>query len=117
MLPVLALWTLLSSLGIGWFLAAINVKYRDVRYALPFFIQLLVFVSPVIYPAAIFRKHAWVLALNPMTGVIESARYMLLGAGTVNATVILTSLGTSVVFILVGYLYFQEVEKTLTDVL
>jgi lipopolysaccharide transport system permease protein len=117
LIPVLALWTILTSLGLGWFLAAVNVKYRDVRYALPFFIQLLVFVSPVIYPARIFREYAWILALNPMTGVIETARYTLLGSGTVSMPVIATSLGMSVVFLVGGYLYFQNTEKTLADVL
>ncbi|HEY2511999.1 MAG TPA: hypothetical protein VGI39_14125, partial [Polyangiaceae bacterium] len=102
---------------LGWFLAVLNAKYRDVRYALPFFVQILVFVSPVIYPARIFRQHAWILALNPMTGVIESARYTLLGAGTVSMPVIATSLGMSVFFVVAGYFFFQTNERTLADVL
>lgn len=117
LLPALALWTTLCSLGLGLFLAALNVRYRDVRYALPFFTQLLVFVSPVIYPAAIFHNRAWILALNPMTGVIESVRYFLLGVGTVDMTVIATSIGMSLLLLFGGYTYFREVESSLADVL
>jgi lipopolysaccharide transport system permease protein len=117
LLPLLALWTLLSSAGLGWFLAALNAKYRDVRHALPFFVQLLVFVSPVIYPTAIFHRYAWVLALNPMTGVIETARWALFGAGTVTLPVILTSLTTSTLLLIFGFSYFRRTERTLADVL
>ncbi|MFI5296921.1 MAG: ABC transporter permease [Polyangiales bacterium] len=116
-LPVLAAWTALASLGLGIFLAALNAKFRDVRYALPFFIQLAVFVSPVIYPAAIFRGHAWILALNPMTGVIEAARYLLFGAGTIDAPVMMTSILTSVVSLLFGYAYFVRSQQALVDIL
>lgn len=117
LIPLLALWTLLASLGLGWFLATLNAKYRDVRHALPFFTQLLIFVSPVIYPARIFHRYAWVLALNPMTGVIEMARHVLLGTQSVDLTVVLISLATSAFFVVSGYLYFQYEERTLADVL
>ena len=116
-LPLLALWTLVASAGLGWFLAALNVKYRDVRYALPFFVQLLVFVSPVIYPTTIFHRYVWVLALNPMTGVIETARWALFGAGTVTLPVIVTSLSTSALFLMFGFYHFRSTERTLADVL
>ncbi|VAW32344.1 O-antigen export system, permease protein, partial [hydrothermal vent metagenome] len=78
-IPLLLLITFMASVGGGLFLASINVKYRDVRYVLPFFIQILLFVTPVIYPASIAGKYSWILALNPMTGVIKAARASLLG--------------------------------------
>jgi lipopolysaccharide transport system permease protein len=84
LIPLLLIITFMASVGGGLFLAAINVKYRDVRYALPFFIQILLFVTPVIYPASIAGKFSWALALNPMTGVIQSARAALLGTTPIN---------------------------------
>ena len=63
-LPLLLLITFMASIGLGLFLASINVKYRDVRYALPFFIQILLFLTPVIYPASIAGKYSFILALN-----------------------------------------------------
>lgn len=117
LLPVLALWSILSALGLGWLLAAVNAKYRDVRYALPFVIQLLVFVSPVIYPTSIFKEYKWILSLNPMTGVIEVARYTLLGAGSIDVQVIATSLAVTFALLFTGFVYFQNMEKQLADVL
>jgi lipopolysaccharide transport system permease protein len=74
LLPLIALVTLLS-LGFGLLLAGLTVKYRDLRYALPFLIQLWMFATPVIYPASLVpAKWRWVLALNPLTGVIEGFR-------------------------------------------
>ncbi|MBU2233683.1 ABC transporter permease, partial [Patescibacteria group bacterium] len=71
-LPLLLFISFMVAVGGGLFLAAVNVKYRDVRYILPFFIQMLMFITPVIYPASIAGKYSWVLAINPMTGVIKA---------------------------------------------
>ena len=71
-LPLLLLISFMAAIGGGLFLASINVKYRDVRYALPFFIQLLLFLTPVIYPASIAGKYSKLLAINPMTGVSKA---------------------------------------------
>ena len=71
-LPLLLIITFMASTGLGLFLASINVKYRDVRYALPFFVQIMLFLTPVIYPASIAGKYSYLLALNPMTGVIQT---------------------------------------------
>ena len=79
-LPVLVLLTALFSLAVGTWMAALNVKYRDVRFALPFLIQLWLFVSSVIFPSSsIPQKWRWVLMLNPMSGIIEGYRSALLG--------------------------------------
>lgn len=83
-IPIVLIISFMSSVGLGLVLAAINVKYRDVRYALPFFIQMLLFVTPVIYPASIAGKYSWMLSLNPMTGAIQSARASLLETAPVN---------------------------------
>lgn len=118
LLPLLLLITVLASLGFGWFLAAVNVKYRDVRYALPFFIQLLIFVTPVIYPVSIVPKaYQWLLALNPMTGVIETFKASFLGTTPVNWSALEISSTVSIVFFLFGLWYFLKAEKTFADII
>lgn len=79
MLPPLLLLVTLLALGVGMWTSALNVKYRDVRYALPFIMQLWMFVSPIIYPASMLKHWQWLLALNPLTGIIEGFRSALLG--------------------------------------
>src|SRR5258705_9122773 len=78
-LPLVLLTTLLAA-GMGMWLSGLNVKYRDVRFALPFLVQLWMFVSPVIYPTSFLpARFRWFLALNPMTGIIEAMRASLFG--------------------------------------
>jgi len=78
--PVLVLMTALFALGVGTWFAALNVKYRDVRFALPFLIQIWLFVSSVILPSsALPQKYRWLLMLNPMSGIIEGYRSALFG--------------------------------------
>jgi lipopolysaccharide transport system permease protein len=79
LLPLIALTTLLA-LGVGIWFSALNVKYRDVRYALPFLIQIWLFVSPIIYPSSLVPEEwRWAIALNPLTGVVEAFRASLFG--------------------------------------
>lgn len=116
-IPLLLLITFMASVGLGLIFASINVKYRDVRYALPFFIQILMFVTPVIYPAGIAGKYSWVLALNPMMGVIQSARAALLGTTVLNWTLVLVStIGTCVLMIL-GIYVFKKTERYFADII
>ncbi len=116
-LPLLLIITFLASVGLGLFLASVNVKYRDVRYALPFFIQLLLFVTPVIYPAGIAGKYSWILALNPMMGVIQSARAALLGTTALNWLLIAISLAATFLFTLFGIYMFKRTERYFADVI
>lgn len=116
-LPLLLVLTFMTAVGLGLFLSAVNVKYRDVRYVLPFFIQLLLFVTPVIYPASIAGAYSKILALNPMMGVIQSARAALLGATPINWVLILTSfIGCSVIFVF-GIIYFKKTERYFADII
>ena len=79
MLPLIGLLTLLA-LAVGMLMSALNVKYRDIRYALPFFIQLWMFATPIIYPTSLVpEKWRWLLMLNPLTGIIECFRSILGG--------------------------------------
>jgi len=116
-LPLLLLITFMAATGAGLFLAAINVKYRDVRYALPFFIQMLIFVTPVIYPASIAGEYSWILALNPMMGVIQNARGALLGTQPVNWDLLGISFIACLILLLVGIYVFKKVERYFADII
>jgi lipopolysaccharide transport system permease protein len=115
--PLLLLITFMAAVGAGLCLASVNVKYRDVRYALPFFIQILLFLTPVIYPASIAGKYSKLLALNPMTGVIQTARAALLGATEINWLLLSISSIACVFLLVIGIIYFKKVERFFADVL
>ncbi len=117
LIPLLLLITFMASIGLGLILAALNVKYRDVRYILPFFIQLLLFVTPVIYPAGIAGKYSWILALNPMMGVIQSARAALLGTTVLNWTLISISLLATAFVLAIGLYVFKKTERYFADII
>lgn len=117
-LPVCLALTIVTSLGLGWFFAAVNVKYRDVRYALPFFMQLLIYVTPVIYPASIFpQKYQWILFLNPMTGVIETFKALFLGTGQVSFALFGLSAFMGFIFLGLGLWYFMNTERSFADII
>ncbi len=116
-LPILLFITFMAAVGGGLFLAAINVKYRDVRFILPFFIQLLLFITPVIYPASIAGKYSWILALNPMMGVIQNARAALLGTAPINWLLISISFAACAALLMIGTMYFKKVERYFADII
>lgn len=116
-LPILLAITFMAAVGGGLFLAAVNVKYRDVRFVLPFFIQLLLFLTPVIYPASIAGAYSWLLAFNPMTGVIQNARASLLGTAPINWTLIAISFAATSVLLIIGTIYFKKVERYFADII
>ncbi|OGZ27167.1 MAG: phosphate ABC transporter permease [Candidatus Nealsonbacteria bacterium RIFOXYB1_FULL_40_15] len=109
--------TFLSFSGLGLMLAAINVKYRDVRYALPFFLQLLIFITPVIYPTSILGRYQWLWYLNPMSGVIETMRAGLLGTGAINWSLLGTSALIGIVLFFAGIIYFRRTEMFFADLI
>jgi len=102
--------------GLGLFLSAFNVKYRDVRYILPFFIQIMIFLTPVIYPTSIMRpSFRYIIALNPMTGVIDAARTVFSGGINLNWSILAISGGASAVFFIIGLYYFKSTERFFAD--
>lgn len=118
LIPVLILLTLFSTMGIGLFLASINVKYRDVRFILPFFIQTLLFITPVIYPVSIApERFRWILGLNPMSGVIDAARAGILGTREIDWLLLGVSIVSTVFYCVLGYLYFKKTERYFADVI
>jgi len=114
--PLLLAITAMCAEGLGLFLAAINVKYRDVRYVLPYFMQMLIFLTPVIYPSSIAGRWSKLLALNPMTGVINNARAVLLGTAQVNWLQIGISVIGCAVMLFIGIYVFKKVERYFADV-
>jgi lipopolysaccharide transport system permease protein len=115
-LPLLLLITFVAAVGGGLFLAAINVKYRDVRYVLPYFIQMMLFVTPVIYPASIAGKWSFILALNPMTGVIKASRAALFGNAPINWELLGISLIAVFVLLIIGIIFFKKTERYFADI-
>jgi lipopolysaccharide transport system permease protein len=115
LLPLVVLVTILAT-AVGMWLSALNVKYRDIRFALPFLIQLWMFISPVIYPATLVPANwRWLFALNPVTGIIEGFRSALFGK-----PFHWTSLAISVVLTLLAMVYaafsFTRVERRFADI-
>jgi lipopolysaccharide transport system permease protein len=116
LLPLLIVMTIISSLGLGLLFSSLNVKYRDVRYVLPYFVQLMIFITPVIYPVNIVSPaHQWILGLNPMAGIIAAARASLLGTEPINWGLLLISGISMVVIFIIGYVYFKKVEREFAD--
>jgi lipopolysaccharide transport system permease protein len=115
--PLVALVTLLA-LGIGMLLAALNVKYRDIRHAVPFVVQIWMFSSPVIYPTTLVpARWRWVLALNPMTGIIEGFRAALFGRTQVEWRLLASSLAITLVLCVFSLFAFRRLEKSFADVI
>lgn len=120
MLPVLSALTSLLALGVGMWLSALNVKYRDIRYVIPFLVQFWMFATPIIYPASLMpERYRPLLALNPMSGIIEAYRVSLLG-GINGASFDWRSLGASAAITAVVLVYaaydFRRMEKTFADI-
>jgi len=116
-IPLLLVITFFAALGGGLFLASINVKYRDVRYILPYFLQMLLFVTPVIYPSSIAGKYAWILAINPMTGVIKAARATILGTEPVNWLLLTLSFVAVFILLAIGVVMFKKMERYFADII
>ncbi len=116
-LPLLLVISFMASVGGGLILASVNVKYRDVRYALPFFIQILLFVTPVIYSSSIVGKYSWILAINPMSGVIQSARAALLGTAPINWNLIGISFLATTLLMIGGIYFFKKTEQYFADII
>ncbi|AKB75707.1 O-antigen export system, permease protein [Methanosarcina lacustris Z-7289] len=118
LLPLIVFMTFLLSSGLGYWLSSFCVKYRDVKFALPFFIQLLLFVSPVIYPTNIVGENMrWLLYLNPMTGLIDAHRACLLGHVPVNFVSLAISAVLTIVIFASGILYLRSTEKYFADLI
>jgi lipopolysaccharide transport system permease protein len=123
LLPLFLLLAMGAALGVGLWLSALNVEYRDVRYVVPFFIQIWLFVTPVIYPASRVASKlkelglpVWIYGLNPMAGVVEGFRWALLRSGSLQVSVLAASVVVTLVLLVSGAYYFRRMERRFADV-
>ena len=117
-LPLLVALVALTALSVSVWLAALDVQYRDVRYAVPFFVQVWLFATPVIYSAGdVPERWRPLLTLNPMTGVIEGFRWSLLGASDPPLAALAGSTLIILILLSTGVLYFRRMERTFADVI
>jgi lipopolysaccharide transport system permease protein len=116
-LPLFLLLALTTSLGVGLWLSALNVKFRDVKYVLPFLTQFWLYATPVVYPSSLVpAKWRPVLALNPMVGVVEGFRWALLGTKIELGPIFAVSWVTAIIVLVSGAFYFRRMERTFADV-
>ena len=115
LLPLILIITVLISVGGGLFLSSLNIKYRDIKHILPFFIQIFLFITPVIYPSSLLKKYAWILAINPMTGVISTTRAAFLGNAPVPWGLLFISAIIGILIFIIGLILFKKTEKYFAD--
>jgi lipopolysaccharide transport system permease protein len=114
--PALVLLALVTALGVGLWLSALNVQYRDVRFAVPFLAQLWLFATPIAYPSSLLPE-PWrtLYGLNPMAGVVEGFRWALLGTSTRPGAMIFASAAAALVILITGAFYFRRMERNFAD--
>ena len=116
LLPFFILLALITALGVGLWLSALNVIYRDINYIMPFLTQFWLFITPIAYPSSLIPER-WrlIYALNPMTGVVEGFRWALLGAETSPGPMLAVSTIISILVLITGLFYFRRMERTFAD--
>lgn len=115
-LPVFLVLMMMTALGVGYWLSALNIEYRDVVYALPFISQIWMFLSPVVYPSSLVpAKYRMLYGLNPMAGVIDGFRWAFLGAGSGPSPMLLASACISIALFVSGIFWFRSRERTFAD--
>jgi len=116
LLPLFLLLAILTALGVGLWLSALNALYRDVKYVMPFLLQFWMFASPVAYPSSLVpERWRWLYGLNPMAGVIDGFRWALTGHGQAPTVSLLVSSGAVLVILFGGLIFFQRMEGTVAD--
>jgi lipopolysaccharide transport system permease protein len=115
-LPVLILLTVMATLGFSFLLAALTVNYRDFRFVIPFMLQAMMYISPVIYPVSMVpARWQWLLAINPMAGIIDAYRSAILGRPW-NFTTLSISTATTLILFVWGMFYFKKTERRFADI-
>ncbi len=117
LLPLFLLQAVITAIGVGLWLSAVNARYRDVRHAVPFIVQFWLFATPVVYPSSLLSE-PWrtLFGLNPMAGVVEGFRWALLGSAPPSGMIAFSAL-ISLVLLVSGLFYFQSVERKFADVI
>jgi len=115
--PLLLILALITAMGTGLWLSALNVEYRDVSYLIPFILRVWFFLTPITYSASIVPEaYQTLYALNPMTGVVQGFRWAMLGEGSSPSIILLASTVASLALLISGALYFRRMERTFADV-
>jgi len=116
-LPLLLLLAFVTSLGVGLWLSALNVQFRDVFYIVPFLIQFWLFATPIAYPSSLLSE-PWrtLFGINPMVGVVEGFRWALLDTDTTPGTIMVVSSLVAIVLLVGGAFYFKRLERSFADV-
>jgi len=117
LIPIIIIVSWITASGLGFWFSALNVKYRDVRYVVPFFIQLLMYATPVIYPLSVSGNYKWLVMLNPLSGLMEGHRTMILGHQPIPWEMIGFSAVISLILFTSGIMYFKSVERYLADII
>jgi len=116
LVPVLLFQMAALGLGMGILISSMTTKYRDLTYALGFGVQLWMYATPIVYPLSqIPAKWQWLIALNPMTAIIETFRYAFLGSGAIQPWVLGVSFAMTILILAIGIVLFSRVEKTFMD--
>ena len=116
LLPAFSAMAFLSAFAVGVWLSALNVRYRDIRYAVPFLLQLLLFASPLGYPVSEIQGPARILyAINPVTGIAEGFRWVVLGLPPPSAIFLVVPTVGTFVLLITGVLYFRKREQSFAD--
>lgn len=118
MLPVFLVLALTSALAVGLWLSALNVKYRDIRYVVPFLTQFWMFSTPIAYSSSLIPENwRWLYSMNPMTGVVEGFRWAILGKSSLDVFSLSISAGVVVLLLLSGLYYFKRMETSFADII
>jgi lipopolysaccharide transport system permease protein len=116
-LPLFLLLATVSCLGVGLWMSALNVEYRDVRYVIPFMTQIWLFATPVVYPGSLLHGRWRIVGgLNPMMSVVEGFRWALLGTGTPNFGMVAASSAAALLLLVSGAFYFRRTEQYFADI-
>jgi lipopolysaccharide transport system permease protein len=118
LVPFLVMVALLACVVVGVLLAALNARYRDVRYLVPFLLQIWLFLTPIVYPASLLPEQ-WLLiyGLNPMVGVVEGFRWSLLGTDAATPMLLLVSTLSALALFILGQVAFRRMERSFADVI
>lgn len=118
LLPFLVVLIMFTAGGVGTFLAALNAKYRDIKYTIPFLVQLWMFASPIVYSTTMIpEKYRLIYGLNPLSGVIEGFRSVLLGTVAFPTQMVLLSASVSLILFVIGISYFKQMEQYFADII
>jgi lipopolysaccharide transport system permease protein len=118
LLPVFLLLALISALAVGLWLSALNVKYRDIRYVVPFLTQFWMYATPIAYSSSLIpEKWRWLYSLNPMTGVVEGFRWAILGKSSLDVFSLSISAFMVIVLLIGGLYYFKRMETSFADII